>query len=436
MTNFDLIVIGGGPAGSTLATLVAKAGYDVLIIEKCRFPRYKVGESLLPATVTDLFDLLGIDRSNLENLFTLKRGATFSWGSDLNSTWNLNFGGHAANSSKFSSDTPHAFNVVRSQFDKILLDNARNKGVCVYDNCKVLRLLETGGVVNGVEFQNENGVLEKIGAHYVADASGQSSKLASIVGKKTHSKFFKKKAIWGYYERSERLPEPLEGNVSFQALDGNWLWHIPLNNTLTSVGVVTSAKQKVKDQHAYLQQQINSSPLLSKLLKEAILSTQEPYDSIRICSDYSYCYERFWRPGLVLVGDSACFVDVLLSSGVHLATYAGVLSAKSIISILSKELPEVVALNEYETHVRKEYAIFYDGLIGLYDMSLKSIDYSNWLRRLLSGSNGVFYQAIMNSRINGMSNSTANVEAMRAYNKKQLAYVETASLDTNIITAL
>lgn len=441
MQDYDLIIIGAGPAGSTLATLVAQSGYKVLILEKHAFPRYKVGESLLPATVRDLADLLGLDRKVFQEHFVSKRGATFSWGAEPDSMWNLNFGGPRSAEPILQPEVPSAFNVDRSQFDQILLDNAIKHGVTVMFNCTAQNYIEIDGVVTGISYIDEQWQVISLTARFVADASGQNSKLARAMGKRTFSSFFKKMAVWGYYDNAARIAKPFEGNVFLEANKGSWIWHIPISDKVTSVGIVAPAGDFTRDldADAYLESKTSASPRIRNLLQGSTRSSRPPYNETRVCSDYSYCYASFFKPGALVLGDAACFVDVLLSSGVHLATYAAVLAAQSIKSVLKGELSERVAMTEYEVRLRKEYAIFYDGLVGLYDMSKGEDDYIQWLRTLLIDTSGIAFEpeslavthVTPDNELRLFAQSQKNLAAMREHNLQQLSYDGHARMFTN-----
>jgi halogenation protein CepH len=157
METYDLTIIGAGPAGTTLATLVAQSGFKVLILEKEDFPRYKIGESLLPATVRDLANMLDISQDAFKSEFVTKRGASFSWGSNLDKLWNLNFGGPRSEEPVLAPETPSAFNVSRDKFDQILLDNAVKNGVTVVHGCTATNFIEENSVITGVCYLDRQG---------------------------------------------------------------------------------------------------------------------------------------------------------------------------------------------------------------------------------------------------------------------------------------
>jgi hypothetical protein len=175
---------------------------------------------------------------------------------------------------------------------------------------------------------------------------------------------------------------------------------------------------------------VSGCPIVADMLRGARRSTTEPFVPVRLRSEYSYCRTQFWSPGVFAVGDAACFVDVLLSSGVHLATYGALLAARSINSILAGAISETHGMNEFETRLRLEYGIFYRGLVGLYDMHCTSEAYSVWLRSLLQDTNGVYVEwrersspaPIPEAVPHVVARGVDNVEAMRAYNAAQVRY--------------
>jgi halogenation protein CepH len=420
-----------------MATLLAQAGRKVLILEKSAFPRYQIGESLLPATVRDLADMLGVREKMAEAGFVSKRGATFSWGATPDDLWHLNFGGIRSEETDLDPNIPAALNVRRQDFDRILLENAVEKGVEVRFGCRAERMIEDEGTTTGLQYTDPSGGKVNVGARYVADASGQRSTLSRHFGKRSFSSFFRKIAIWRYYDGGGRLPEPLQGNVLFQTAGDSWLWYIPVDDKTTSVGVVAPASDWTKGDcvDAFLDQKIADCPLTTEYLANASVTPVAPYDQTRVCSEYSYSLSSFWKPGALALGDAACFVDVLLSSGVHLATYAAVLAAQSVNSILDGTVVEEVALNEYETRLRREYAIFYDGLVGLYDMTQRPDDYAGWLRNLLGDTSGIAFdddEAIPANVVLDdaalLARSRNNLAAMRRYNESQNRYDGAAAM--------
>jgi halogenation protein CepH len=443
MNRYDLVVVGAGPAGATLATVVALEGYRVLLLDREASPRYKIGESLLPATVRQLADVLGI-RERIRNAgFVVKRGATFSWGIRPDDLWTMNFGRVAPGQRELPPNAPTSFNVPRHEFDQMFLENAVERGVEVRERCTVTAVREQAGTVGGVRYEDERGVAHEVDARIVALATGQGALSAQMGGTREYSTFFRKIGIFGYFEGAGRLQAPLDGNTFFETSDRAWLWHIPLSDRLTSIGAVVDAADAARVQRGARQalaHYIDQCPMVARMLSQATPCTTPPFDEVRTRSEYSYCQTRFWAPGIVRVGDAACFVDVLLSSGVHLATYGALLAARSVNAVLGGRLSEELAMNEFETRLRLEYALFYRGLLGLYDTGRDSQSYVEFLRRLLQNTNGVFIEwreqpraiePTIEATSDLLARSRSNVESLRAYNTRQVRYGGGAGFDVD-----
>jgi halogenation protein CepH len=370
----DVVVAGGGPGGSTLATLVAMRGHDVVLLEKEKFPRWQIGESLLPSTVHGVCRLTGVADELAKAGFTKKRGGTLRWGANPE-PWTFSF----SVSPKMAGETSHAYQVERSKFDQILLDHARHMGVDVREQHAVTDVIEAGGRVVGVSYTDADGNPGTIRARYVVDASGNRSGIYQRAGAaRQYSEFFRSLALFGYFEGGKRLPEPNSGNILCAAFDSGWFWYIPLSPTLTSVGAVVRQEDAGKIQgnpEKALNSLIAECPMISDYLRNAKRVTEGQYGELRVRKDYSYANTKFWRPGMALVGDAACFVDPIFSSGVHLATYGALLAARSINSVLAQAVDEETAFREFEERYRREYGVFYEFLVSFYDMHVDENSY-------------------------------------------------------------
>lgn len=365
--EFDVIVVGGGPGGSTAASFVAMQGHRVLLLEKEFFPRYQIGESLLPATVRGICRMLGVDGEVEQAGFTRKLGGTFRWGTDPE-PWSFFF----SVSPHLAGPTSYAFQVERMKFDHILLKNAAKVGVDVREGCAVLDVVKEDGRVAGVRYTDpQDGRRREVRAKYVVDASGNKSRIYSGSGaKRVYSDFFRNVAVFGYFNGGKRLPAS-PGNIFCEAFEDGWFWYIPLSDTLTSVGVVInheSVDQIQGDQEQALLRLIDKAPGIRDLLAEADRVTEGVYGQVRVRKDYSYLNTRFWGDGMVLVGDAACFVDPVFSSGVHLATYSGLLAARSINTVLAGGIDEKSCFTEFESRYRREYGLFYEFLMSFYNL--------------------------------------------------------------------
>jgi flavin-dependent dehydrogenase len=357
------LVIGGGPAGSTTATLLARNGVDVTLLESSRFPRYHIGESLLPS-ILPVMDLLGAREKMEAYGYTRKQGAYLEWGRE---SWPLNFG-------ELAGDRTYAFQVIRSEFDQMLLQHAAEQGAHVFEGVEVRSLHFEGDrpVRAGYLIKSENGETGEMGEisfDYLIDASGRNGVMANhYLKNRRYHDVFKNIAFWGYWKDYDRLGTGRAGDIAVGSIPNGWLWGIPLHDGTMSVGVVLhkdalAAKRGTSMDDIYCQS-IEASPLLSRVLENATLVSP-----LKTETDYSYTAEQFSGPGYFLAGDAACFLDPLLSSGVHLATFSGMLSAASISSILSGEVTEEEAISFFEKSYRQAYLRFLVFLSAFYDIN-------------------------------------------------------------------
>jgi halogenation protein CepH len=380
--EFDVIVIGGGPGGSTAATLVAKDGHRVLLLEREQFPRYQIGESLLPQTM-GICQILGVGDDIQRAGFVPKNGGVWYWGTQHKPGWGFNFG-ELLGTPRYGS--AYAYQVERLKFDEILLRNAMRCGVAVQQQYRVEDLLERDGRIVGVRGTDASGGRYRAGGRYIVDAGGHSSPFYACVGERIYAEQFRKVALFGYFRGGKRLPAPDSGSILNVTFDKGWMWYIPLSDTLTSVGAVISMEHAsfVKDgSAAAMASFIKSCPVVQDYLADAVPVTEGVYGRYRVRRDWSYCNSSFWRPGLVLVGDAACFVDPLFSTGIHLSTYSALLAARSINTSLQNEVDEEQCFREFEMRYRYEYISFFEFLTTFYDTNLDKEDYFRKAREIV-----------------------------------------------------
>ncbi|MFD6159907.1 FAD-dependent oxidoreductase [Nocardia sp. NPDC060256] len=392
-TDWDVIVVGGGPAGSTAATVIALDGHRVLLLERDSLPRYQIGESLLPSTIHGILPLLGVHEEVEAAGFIRKNGGTFRWGAS-SEPWTFAF----AASPDMIELGAYGYQVERMKFDEMLLLNAKRKGVDVRQNHGVTGVLEDGDRVSGVTFSDESGQRRTATARFVIDASGHGSRIHRAVGgDREYSPFFRNLAVFSYFEGGERLPEPNSGNILSAAFDDGWFWYIPLSDKLTSVGAVVGADKAAPiqaDPDAALRSYIAQCPLVDRYLRGARRSTTAPYDTVRVRKDYSYDRPVLWRPGMAVVGDAAMFIDPVFSSGVHLSTYGALLGARAINTHLAGSADEATCFDEFEGRYRREFAIFRDFLVAFYKMNLTEESYY-WEAKRVAHHDGSVLQAFL-----------------------------------------
>ena len=336
----DVAVVGGGPAGSSLATLLRQSGYTVTLLERERFPRPHVGESMLPGVLFALGKTGALERVEKAG-FTKKYGATYIWGRGRD-PWTIRF-------SEVPQDRTFTFQCDREVFDKLLLDHARDEGVDVREGHQVTRAHMTDGRATGLSFTDEDGEVGEVRARMCVDASGQWSVLGRQFRLREHNENLRHVALFGHYHGgpttlSDVLDdmEPTDaGNVYVVAVDDGWLWHIPLAGGLRSIGLVTDPERirgmSRTERRKYWQRQIESCEEYRELLEGGRWA-----GDFDIVSDWSFICKRFHGPGYLLVGDAACFVDPILASGIALALQ-GVLRATKAIRT-SLEAPDLTGL--------------------------------------------------------------------------------------------
>lgn len=330
MTSYDVIVIGGGPAGATAATLVAEKGHRVLLFERDVFPRFKIGESLMPGTYWTLQRLGMLDKLH-RTAFPKKFSVQFYGKS-----------GRAGAPFYFSENEEgpscQTWQVLRSDFDQIMLDNACEKGVEVVYGTRVLDVLFQGDRASGVRVKLPDGEQANYSAKVVVDASGQSALLARQLKMVQTEPKLRKAAIFSHFRGVVRDTGIDEGaTVIFHTKNQHsWFWFIPLPEDVVSVGVVGDIDYLLRSHQEDAQQvfhrELQNCPALLVRFDEA---TQ--LFPVKTTKEFSYKAEQLAGPGWVLVGDAFGFLDPIYSSGVFLALKSAELAADAITEALEKQ---------------------------------------------------------------------------------------------------
>ena len=317
----DVIVIGGGPAGSTAATLLARSGHSVLLLEREKFPRFQIGESLLPYN-NDLFDRLGVTEK-LKGGFFPKYGADFVTG-DGQIGYSFRFDRNLA--PQYHS----SFQVKRAEFDEMLLRNAATAGVEVREQTGVARVDLSDPKCAVVETTTG----ERHTARFVVDASGHGAVLGSRVGEKADVAELKKVAIFAHYRGVPRAEGREGGNTIIVVLKDAWFWLIPVSGDLMSVGLVVD-RDHVRNcglsPEELLKKTIEATPFVAERMRNAERTTQ-----IYARRDFSYRMSRIVGENYALIGDAAGFLDPIFSTGVFMAMKSADIAATAIASRLGK----------------------------------------------------------------------------------------------------
>jgi len=343
-SSYDVLVIGGGPAGSTAASLLARSGRRVLILERDHFPRYHIGESLLSATLPILAHV-GVLPAVEAAGFVRKPGGTFVWGSGTE-PWSFWF-------REDPGGFPHAFHVLRSEFDTILLRHAQREGAEVQEGSAALRIEGEGP--HRVHARTTEGAPVVVESAYVVDASGQQALLGSREGLREYNPFFKNLALWSYFADAGRMDGPLRDNILSAAHGEGWCWYIPLHDGTVSVGAVVDAA-RWRDRARGAELEGTYAHLLAGCAPVTrLLAGARQVAPVRVIRDYSYSSRRFFSGAALLAGDAACFIDPVFSTGVHLACLAGLLAADCLEDVLAGRRGRDEAFATYDAGYRRAF---------------------------------------------------------------------------------
>lgn len=362
-SSTDVIVIGGGPSGSATATLLAQKGHKVELFERDHFPRFHIGESLIPYTYHVIRRLGLLDKMKGSH-FTKKYSVQF-----------VNEKGRLSEPFYFEEHDQHersqTWQVRRSEFDHLLLTNAKEQGVKVHEGARVLEVLFEGDKAVGVRVKPEDGPERVVKAKVVVDASGQSSLLIDRLNLREWDPVLKKAAVWTYWKGAYRDDGKNSGATMVLSTAGKkgWFWYIPLHDDIVSVGVVAGYDylfdgQRPKDLEKLYFEEVDRCPGLQPRIQNATRC-----DIFRAQKEYSYRAKQVAGNGWVLVGDAFGFLDPLYSSGVLLALKSADMASDAIDAAIKANDTSEVKLRAWETEytkgmerMRRLVCAFYDGL--------------------------------------------------------------------------
>jgi flavin-dependent dehydrogenase len=342
VSHYDAIVIGGGPAGSTAAAVLAANGRRVALLEKEKFPRYHIGESLLPYAYFTL-ERIGILERMKASHFPKKYSVQFVGAS-----------GRASVPFYFFQQLEHeasmTWQVLRSEFDQMLLDNAREKGTEVIEEITARELIQPDGMVAGVKAATKDGETREFRAPVTIDATGRDAFAVTRNGWKVRDPYLNKIAVWTYYQGALRDPGLDEGATTVAYVpEKGWFWYIPLPDDVVSVGVVAEKDYLYKDGRdlpAIFHRQVRKNAWI-----EQHLAAGRQFGPYRVTGEYSYRSRYCAADGLVLAGDAFGFLDPVFSSGVFLALRSGELVGDAVEAALAAGDFSAARFREYGAQV-------------------------------------------------------------------------------------
>jgi halogenation protein CepH len=360
--QYDAIIVGGGPAGSTTAAYLAGHGHKTLLLERSEFPRHRIGESLLPSMMPVLEDF-GLVEECRQAGFVEKTGATFIWGK-TREPWDIRF-----------ADTPFlpsafAFHVERSVFDRILLDHARRKGTDVQMNTTVVEPLLEGDRVVGLTYRdNGTNATRTVHAKFVVDASGSASIVGRRVTQRRYDDQMRQVALYGYFKDVRGAQDFRRGHIIIESCPKGWFWFIPMNSEKlgeVSLGLVTGREfeEQIREKgiEAFYDEALSEAPYVRELIGPQAKRVTEMH-AVR---DWAYTCDETAGPGYYLAGDAAAFLDPLLSTGVSLAMLAGYSASVCIHTALVDPSMESAAAKFYSHNYRQMYEVTRDFLHYFY----------------------------------------------------------------------
>jgi halogenation protein CepH len=406
--QYDVAVIGGGPAGSTAASLLSRARRRVVVFERERFPRYHIGESLLSATLPILAHV-GVLPDVERHGFVKKPGGTFLWGSNA-VPWSFWFREDAGGS-------PHSYHVVRAEFDALLLRHSQRLGAEVREHT-IVEKVEGEGPFRVFVRDGGAGTTGVAEASHVIDASGQNALLGRREGLREYNPFFKNLAIWSYFTGAARMEGELRDNILSAAHAEGWCWYIPLHDGTISVGAVVDAA-RWKDragperlEHTY-QALLDQCPVVARMLRGARQTAP-----VRAIRDYSYSSRRFFLGGALLAGDAACFIDPVFSTGVHLACLAGLFAADALEEVLAGRRTTAAAFADYDSVYRRAFERYRRFVTFFYNHHADPESYFWQARKLLENGSSLELREAFVRLVSGNGDIPETAQGVRSVDER------------------
>ncbi len=356
--KYDVAVIGGGPGGATLATFLARAGHRCVVFEQSKFPRYHIGESLIPHT-HGIFERLGFLPQLRASAFPVKHSVRF-----------VSDNGKESVPFYFSETIPgeraRTWQVERSQFDQMMLDLARANGVEVHEQVGIDHVLFEDGRAAGVQIVPADGSRVDVKAKVVVDASGRACVIGRQLGLRSPLPELRKASAWGYFRGGRRLPGIDAGETTMFLIPGSgWFWYIPLPDDIVSVGIVADPEYIFSESEdmetAFTREVARCAPLADRL------SASQRVGPVRGSRHLAYLNRQTCGDGWVMIGDARAFLDPIYSSGLYLALGSAELAARCIDDALKNQDVSAARLGAFEPAlwkgvdvVRRLIHAFYD----------------------------------------------------------------------------
>jgi flavin-dependent dehydrogenase len=364
--NYDVAVIGGGPGGAALATFLARAGHRCIVFEQAKYPRYHIGESLVPHTY-GIFERLGMLPQLRASSFPVKHSVRFV-APDGKASLPFYF------TETIKGDGARTWQVERSQFDCMMLDHARANGVEVHEQAAVEKVVFEDGRAVGVRVASANGSPTEVRAKVVVDASGHACVIGRQLNLLCKLPELRKATAWGYFRGGKRLPGIDAGETTMLLLPGGgWFWYIPLPDDVVSVGIVADPEylfsQSDDLEAAFMRETALCAPLAERL------ATAERFGPVRGSRHLAYLNRQTCGEGWVMIGDARAFLDPIYSSGLYLALGSAELAAQCIDEALKSADVSAARLGRFEAPLMKGVEVVRRLIHAFYDPKFSFMDF-------------------------------------------------------------